>query len=306
MRIAAGVVLMGTAWLRAARAGSWRPVSFTTALSGLLNAPPTRTHLVGADGRSAPLICPLTLNRSARAALRGGSLESQWLSPGFARGGSAVVRRRARSRFFFGADGFGRDVFTRLLFGARTSLGLSFGGASGLLGGVMPRAAWPDTWRSVATLSDARVRFRAGPARHVRHTGARSVMPLVLSAPTVFLIPCDDFCRLGAPHRARRESNCPERICNSIMRSAPSLGAGHSGCSRVICTISAKFSLLRLTLLVPGFIIAEATLSYVGLGFPDPVTSWGTMLHDASNLRAFADFPWLLVRPPRCFSSSSG
>jgi peptide/nickel transport system permease protein len=50
-----------------------------------------------------------------------------------------------------------------------------------------------------------------------------------------------------------------------------------------------------MTLLVPAFIIAEATLSYVGLGFPDPIASWGTMLHDASNnTRVFADFPWLL------------
>ncbi len=46
---------------------------------------------------------------------------------------------------------------------------------------------------------------------------------------------------------------------------------------------------------MPAFIIAEATLSFVGLGFPDPVASWGTMLHDASsNIRVFADFPWLL------------
>jgi len=45
---------------------------------------------------------------------------------------------------------------------------------------------------------------------------------------------------------------------------------------------------------VPAFIVAEATLSYVGLGFPDPIASWGTMLHDASTVRAFADFPWLL------------
>ena len=55
------------------------------------------------------------------------------------------------------------------------------------------------------------------------------------------------------------------------------------------------FIAVQMTLLIPGFIIAEATLSCVGLGFPDPVASWGTMLHDASsNLRVFADFPWLL------------
>ena len=52
---------------------------------------------------------------------------------------------------------------------------------------------------------------------------------------------------------------------------------------------------MQATLLLPAFIMAEATLSYVGLGFPDPIASWGTMLHDASsNMRVFADFPWLL------------
>ena len=51
---------------------------------------------------------------------------------------------------------------------------------------------------------------------------------------------------------------------------------------------------VQMTMLVPAFIIAEATLSFVGLGFPDPMASWGTMLHDASNIRVFADFPWLL------------
>jgi peptide/nickel transport system permease protein len=54
------------------------------------------------------------------------------------------------------------------------------------------------------------------------------------------------------------------------------------------------FIAVEMTLLVPAFIVAEATLSYVGLGFPDPMPSWGTMLHDATSVRLFADFPWLL------------
>ena len=54
------------------------------------------------------------------------------------------------------------------------------------------------------------------------------------------------------------------------------------------------FVVVQITMLVPAFIIAEATLSYVGLGFTDPMATWGTMLHDASNVRVFADFPWLL------------
>jgi len=35
-------------------------------------------------------------------------------------------------------------------------------------------------------------------------------------------------------------------------------------------------------------------LSYVGLGFAPPAASWGVMLQEASNIRAIADFPWLL------------
>ncbi len=55
------------------------------------------------------------------------------------------------------------------------------------------------------------------------------------------------------------------------------------------------FIAVEITLLVPAFIVAEATLSFVGLGFPEQLASWGTMLHDASsNVGVFANFPWLL------------
>ena len=55
-------------------------------------------------------------------------------------------------------------------------------------------------------------------------------------------------------------------------------------------------------LLLPGFILAEATLSYVGLGFPDTVPSWGSMLHQASNVNAIADFPWTLAPAAAIFA----
>src|ERR1043165_8192972 len=50
----------------------------------------------------------------------------------------------------------------------------------------------------------------------------------------------------------------------------------------------------QATLLLPAFILAEATLSYVGLGFPDTVPTWGTMLHDASNGALVGEAPWML------------
>ena len=54
------------------------------------------------------------------------------------------------------------------------------------------------------------------------------------------------------------------------------------------------FLTVQVTLLLPSFILAEATLSHVGLGFLPPAASWGVMLREATNIRAIADLPWLL------------
>jgi peptide/nickel transport system permease protein len=48
-------------------------------------------------------------------------------------------------------------------------------------------------------------------------------------------------------------------------------------------------------LLAPAFILAEATMSYVGLGFPDAVPTWGTLLQDAANVSLLSDAPWTLA-----------
>jgi len=76
---------------------------------------------------------------------------------------------------------------------------------------------------------------------------------------------------------------------------ATSLGANDARLLfRHLLPATRGFIVVQLTMLVPSFIVAEATLSYVGLGFPEPVASWGTMLQEAAKIRAFSDFPWLL------------
>jgi peptide/nickel transport system permease protein len=56
-----------------------------------------------------------------------------------------------------------------------------------------------------------------------------------------------------------------------------------------------SYVVVQATLLLPAFILAEATLSYVGLGFPDTVPTWGTMLQDAANVTLVVDAPWMLA-----------
>jgi peptide/nickel transport system permease protein len=50
-----------------------------------------------------------------------------------------------------------------------------------------------------------------------------------------------------------------------------------------------------LTLAIPGTILAETALSFLGLGLRPPVVSWGVLLQEAQNVRAVATAPWLLI-----------
>jgi peptide/nickel transport system permease protein len=196
-----------------------------------------------------------------------------------------------------GADSYGRDVFTRLLFGARVSLGLAVVSALGALvlgatiGGVSGYAG--------GTIDDALMRATdfvlVLPMMYVA-LALRAALPLVLTPTVVFLVLAAILAVVGAPFFARgvRGIVRAERRLD-YATAAVSLGASHMRVlTRHLLPAARGFMATQLTMLVPAFIIAEATLSFVGLGFPDPTASWGTMLHDASNIRVFADFPWLL------------
>ena len=49
------------------------------------------------------------------------------------------------------------------------------------------------------------------------------------------------------------------------------------------------------TLAIPGMILAETALSFLGLGLQAPIVSWGTLLQEAQNIRTLATAPWLLA-----------
>jgi peptide/nickel transport system permease protein len=125
----------------------------------------------------------------------------------------------------------------------------------------------------------------------------RSVLPLVLTPAAVFTLLVLLFSIVGAPivARAVRGVVRSERR-RDYATAAESLGASPARVlGRHLLPAAAGVVFVQLITLVPGFIVAEATLSYVGFGFPDSVATWGTMLHEATNVRAIADFPWVLA-----------
>ena len=298
MTRAFGWTLLATAIVAAVGAPVLAPHASDDQFRGLLNAAPTSPHLVDDSGRwHRPFIYPWTLvsqleqryeqDRSTRVPL-------VW----FARGrliGSADDSRAPL--MLLGADSYGRDVFSRLLFGARISLALSIAAALGsmLVGGLIGGVAGYVGGGVDDVLMRASDFVLVLPAMYVA-LALRSVLPLVLASGTVFVLLATIFALVGAPFISRgvRAIIRAEKGLDYAVAAA-SLGAGHTRLlARHLLPAARGFIVVEITMLVPAFIVAEATLSYVGLGFPDPVASWGTMLHDASNVRAFADFPWLL------------
>lgn len=265
---------------------------------GLLNAPPTLPHIIDDAGAlRRPFIYPWRLVNQLEQIYeqdRSTPVPLAWLD------GWRLVRSSDEARaplLLLGADSFGRDVFSRLLFGARTSLTLSALAALGamLIGcgiGAVAGYAGGATDDLLMRASDFVLVL---PGMYVA-LALRSVLPLVLDARTVFTMLVAIFAVVGAPFISRGVRaiiRIEARL--DYASAAASLGASHARVlARHLLPAARGFLVVEITMLVPAFIVAEATLSYVGLGFPDSVPSWGTMLHDASSIRAFADFPWLL------------
>lgn len=56
-----------------------------------------------------------------------------------------------------------------------------------------------------------------------------------------------------------------------------------------------SYIIVSLTLAIPGMILGETSLSFLGIGLRPPITSWGVLLKEAQNIRTVAHYPWLLL-----------
>lgn len=198
----------------------------------------------------------------------------------------------------FGADALGRDVLARVTGGARWSLGVAVAGALlAILTGVMLGAAAASGPRAldrmVVALADG---LASLPVIYIV-LALRAALPLVLTPADVFAALALLFGLVGWPFTARgtraiflRERSLP------YAEAARAAGASRARVFRVhLLPAASGFLATQFLLLVPGFLISEVTLSFLGLGFPEPTPSWGTMLQAATNVRVIAEAPWMLA-----------
>lgn len=197
-----------------------------------------------------------------------------------------------------GADSFGRDVLSRTLHGARTSLGLALVATLGALvvGGLL------GAWAGAAGGFVERAVLRTGdvllvlPLLYVV-VALRGALPLVLPLSTVAVVLAAIFVALGWPRVARGVW----AIVRAEAQEEYVLAAVAAGASRWrviarhLLPACAGYLAVQAALLVPGFVLAEATLSFVGLGFPDAVPSWGTALSGAASVGTMTRAPWTLA-----------
>jgi peptide/nickel transport system permease protein len=204
----------------------------------------------------------------------------------------------ATAWFPLGADPLGRDVFSRILYGARLSLsvaalaavltlgvGTLAGGVAGFAGGA--------TDRIIMAVADFVVIL---PAAYVVVT-LRASMPPVLSTSAVFwtMVVVLTAASWPIPARGVRAVVAAERRREYVEAAYAAGATPWRILLRHLLPSAMEHLKAQAFLLFPAFILAEATLSFLGLGFAEPSASWGVMLQDASRVSAIVDAPWLLA-----------
>ncbi|WP_344703466.1 ABC transporter permease [Salinicoccus jeotgali] len=194
--------------------------------------------------------------------------------------------------YWFGTDDLGRDIFTRVWIGARISIFIGFAAAIiDLIIGV--------AWGAIAGLKGGRtdeIMMRIADILTAIPYLLVVIILLVVMQPG--LIPMIIALSLtGWVNMARITRSEILKLKNQeYVLAARTLGAKNLHLIRRHLLPNALGAILvTMTLTIPNAIFTEAFLSYLGLGVPAPLASWGTMAND--GYPALANAPWRLFFP---------
>ncbi len=202
--------------------------------------------------------------------------------------------------FLLGTDSFGRDVVSRLLYGSQISLtvgivgiaisftlGLLLGGIAGYFGG------WADT--IIMRITEL---LLSVPSLYLI-IALRAVFPVDLPSRQIYLGIVAILAFIGWAGLARVIRGLVLSMRKSdFVTAAEALGFSRLRViARHVLPNTMSYVIVAATLSIPGYILGEVVLSFLGVGVQEPSASWGNMLNQARSIRALTTFPWLLLVP---------
>jgi peptide/nickel transport system permease protein len=202
--------------------------------------------------------------------------------------------------YLLGTDKLGRDLLTRVIYGARVSMSIGlFGVAMSLMLGVTLGSLSGYYGGNVDLLIQRLIEIVSAMPTIPLWLGLAAAVPITWSPLQVYFIITIIVSLLGWTGLAREVRGRFFALRGEEFVTASRLDGSSERriIFRHILPSLTSHILAVVTLALPVMIVAETALSFLGIGLKPPVVSWGVLLQDAQNIRTVATAPWLLLWP---------